>query len=108
MIREVQAYRRFVDDVVRLRRSGETKRARPGARPWAGLEGLSEGQRVAVARLIQRSAEEAVGRVLAYLEDEDYVIGRAGVKLPAAPFGRRLHEDFEARIKGEEWPKHGE
>jgi hypothetical protein len=109
---EVELYKLFIDDVVKIKDSVKSTWVLKSAYPDVPdnkkrneiLASLSEEQRIEIAKIIQESHESGIHDLLALINDSA-TLEYKGVKLPKEPFNTELNFDFIARSEGDLWPK---
>ena len=114
MFNKLKNYKKFIDGLVKIRKSVAASRFRNGV--WHRepppeqvkynelLKTLTEQQRLLIADIIQGAADSAIHDVLVYLTDNEYRISKNKKLLPEEPFETSLHWDFVCRMEGDEWP----
>ncbi len=112
MSTQLESYKSFIDDVVRIKKSTISTWVEKGSFPEVSdnlkrneiLSTLTNEQRTELAKIIQESNESGIHDLLALLND-NASIEYKGVKLPKEPFDTELNFDFVARSEGDSWPK---
>ncbi|SDJ97751.1 DUF6547 family protein [Microbulbifer yueqingensis] len=112
MTKEVEAYKKFIDEVVSIKDAATSKWVARGSYPETKenqyrnevLSSLSEAQREEVANIVQEAKESGVHDLLALLNQE-CSLAYQGIALPSEPFGTELNYDFVARLEADKWPR---
>jgi hypothetical protein len=119
-------YRAFIDGLVVLRPSVESKRMQEamyypihptsadsegGPGPFRAqiqfnqlLDTLTIDQRAFIAQLLQSARDSGIHDVLVYLTDNHYDIIHNDIKLAREPYGTENYYDFTCRVEGDSWP----
>jgi hypothetical protein len=116
--KRLQEYKRFIDDLVKLRPAVLARWVKERGWPKSPenesfnklLAELMPEQKEIVAQMVQRGRDGGIHDVLVYLTDEinlnDLRITRNGVELAVEPYGTEMYWDWVCRCEGDNWPKH--
>lgn len=119
MSQELKEYQTFVDDIVDLNSSVQSKWVLGNGYPETPeneksnelLSALSVEQRHVLADMLQKAMDSGIHDTLAYLNEQmlsgKLQIIKGSMKLPVEPYGTELHFDWVARSAGDEWPEKG-
>ena len=112
MSKELETYKKFIDEVVSIKEAITSKWVVRGSYPETKeneyrnkvLHSLSDTQREEIAKIVQEAKESGIHDLLAFLNQECSV-SYQGTELCPEPFGTELNYDFVARSDSEKWPK---
>jgi len=111
-------YKRFIDDLVKIRTSILARQVMDEGLPALPvnkeinqlLSQLSLEQRETLAKIIQKERDGGIHDTLAYMSDAINLNGlrlsRNGTEIAIEPYGTEMYYDWVCRYMGDEWPEH--
>ncbi|WP_228728383.1 DUF6547 family protein [Brevibacillus composti] len=115
-MKNLDRYKAFIDDLVKLRPCVESVWVQENAWPRLPqnepinqlLDVLTSEQKSILSAMLQQARDGGIHDTLAYLNERITLDGLQivvqGSELPVEPFDTELHYDWVCRTQGDEWP----